>query len=156
MVDIQTDRTFRVENGIAIAVKTDRYRNGPGKNVVRVLEEHDITLAEMNEVIDKSAEEELTNVGIERAKLLKEREDMEKELKEALPTEDDVKSLQEVKEYLESEKVRKCMQLLNKQRAIKQADNKLAELEKTAADVVAWKQQMEGLKAEYLKVNQIP
>ncbi len=151
MVDIQTERSFKVENGVAIAIKTDRYKNGPGKNVVRTLEEHDITIAEMDEVILTEFPKEIVSASNEEAKLVKEHDDLETELKNLLPTEEDVKSLEEVKVYLESEKVRKCMSIMNKQKALQQGKNRIVEIRKTIADLVAWKEQMEGLKAEYMK-----
>ena len=153
MVDVQTIRKFRVEGTDAIAVKEDHYVNGPGKKVVRVLEEHDITLAEMDEVINKLSNDELVAASNERAKVAKQRDELEKELKDLLPNEEDEKSLAEVKTYLESEKVRKCMTILNKQKGLKQGEAQIAQFDKDLADIVAWKEQMEGLKAEYLKVN---
>ena len=138
MVDIQTTRDFKVENGVAIAIKRDEYTNGAGKKVVRTLEEHGITVAEMDEVINNLFQTEMNKLNEERTKLVEDRKQMQTEVDDALAGEEDKKSFAEFKEYVESEKFKKCSDLMEEAKTLAVGKSRIEHLDTLEKDIVAW------------------
>lgn len=147
MVEIETVRSFRIEGNDFIAVKTDSYENGKGKKVVRMLEEHNISEQEIDEVINKLSTEELAKVSEEKDKLVAESKEMRKDIKKVIECE----KFKAFKESLKTKQSKRFFEVLAKEKALSASDARVKELDKTTEDVVAWKNQFEELKQ---KINE--
>ena len=58
MVEIKTERTFRFEDGVAVAVKKDTWVNGAGKEMSQITEEKGITKDEAHKVVSELIDKE--------------------------------------------------------------------------------------------------
>lgn len=142
MVEIETVRSFRVEGNDFIAIKTDTYENGKGNKVVRVLEEHNISEQEIEEVINKLSTEELQKVNEERGKLSVEIKEMRKEIKKVVESEKYLK----FKKMLKREETGKLFEVVSKEKTLNRSEHRLKQLSKTTLDIIAWREQFESLK----------
>lgn len=142
MVEISTVRSFRIENNDFIAVKSDKYENGKGKRIVRILEEHDISEDEIDEVINKLSGEELKRFTEEQEKLLSQMKEMRNEIKGVVHS----KKFLDFKASLETDESKKFFEVRAKEKVLNAAEVKLKQLDKTIEDVAAWKQQFVSLK----------
>ena len=69
MVERKTTRSYRIDGADYVAIKTDEFINGKDKKIVQTMEEHNISMEEIDEVIDTLADAELEKVNAERDKL---------------------------------------------------------------------------------------
>jgi hypothetical protein len=144
MVTRITTRSGKIAEGVAIAVKQDEFTNGRGKKIVQIVEEHGITIEEATEVVDKLGPEELTKVGDERVKLMKEIAEIEEDIKDVITSREFIK----FKKELDSEQTKKFFDVLKQERTLNTGKSRLEELNRTEDDVNEWIKQMADLKSQ--------
>jgi len=144
MVDITTERTHRIDGTDYIAIKRSTWVNGVGKRVTQIVEEHDLTRDEIENVINVEADAELKNVNAEIEKLTQEIAEVRAEHQEVFDSEE----YQKFKEMLKEEKYRKFFQHLNTEREVVGFEGRLKEMQKTVQDIENWRAQMIALHEE--------
>lgn len=147
MVERKTTRDFKVDGDDYIAIKRDEYMNSRGKKIIQTIEEHNITSEEIDEVINKLAEEELTKVNKEKEKVLTEINKIWDEIKDVVKDPKYIK----FKTKLNSDKIKGYIDVLSKENQMQKFEQQLKEFDNTILDVHAWKKQFQGLKSEINK-----
>lgn len=145
MEERKTTRSFRNEDGVLIAVKQDEFTNGRGKKIVQVVEEHNITEDEIKDVLNKHVPDEIVKLQKEKEKINQQLKDLKKKNK-GLGTREFIQFKEELKEKQLSvqefcNKNDKLYKLISVEQALESGEKKLAELERTAEDILAWKDQ---------------
>ncbi|MBW6469587.1 MAG: hypothetical protein K0A90_00015 [Methanosarcinaceae archaeon] len=143
MVKRKTTRDFRVEEDDYIAVKRDEFTNGKGKHVVQIVEEHNISVAEIDDVINNLFQAELDNFDIERTKKEKEITDIKSEIADVVSTPEYIK----FKEQMESEDTLKFMNVMSREKVLKASEGLLLDMDAQRLDIIAWVEQFKGLKS---------
>lgn len=147
MVDIKVERRcdFEAKSAgepvAAIATKKSTWVNGAGKTVVQTISEHDISLDEAKNVVNKLVPEELEKVDKEIEKINKDIPDIKKEIKDVVNT----REYAMFKRKLESEEYKKFFETLNREKALKAGEKRIEELHKAKEDILDWKNQMQQI-----------
>lgn len=141
MVEIKTERTFEIREGKAVAIKTDSWVNGAGKNMKQIVEEQDITIEEANKVLEEYASEE-------QEKTFKQYEELQKKQQELYDEVSQIENTQEFKEFqdfLDKPSTKDNFDNLNKLKTYKQITGQIKEIEQKMSDIEKWRSQMEGI-----------
>lgn len=144
MVDIKTTRDYKVENNDFIAIRTEEY-DRDGHKMVQTLEEHNITIEEMNIVLDKEVPTKEKEFIDETRKLNLEIETTQEEIKSVVESD----AWKAYKSYLSSEEFKKFLEVSGKVKAIELGRKRLDEIKKESLDLDTWKVQMTGLRNLY-------
>lgn len=142
MVKRTISRDYRIEGTDYIAIKKEEYDNGKGKHVVNIMEEHNITLDEVNNVIDKLASKELADLKEKEDKYVSEIKEIKEEIKDVVNDPEFLKFIEDIK----SEKIKKYFDVMSRQKVLKASEGLLLDIQETRSDVYSWKQQMQDLK----------
>ena len=142
MIDRKTTRSFRIEGEDNIAVKTEEVINGSGKKVVYTMEEHDITMDEINDVVDNLCTKEIEKHDKAKVEKLKEIADVEAEIKDIV---NDPKYIK-FKDRLKNKKTELMFRTLKKENALANAKAQIKEMKMQREDIVAWETQFKELK----------
>ena len=133
MVERTTKRTHRIDGDDNIAIKEESWINGKGKKVVQTIEEHNISLDEINQVINTFSEEEHTKVQEETEKLQKEIKEIKEEIKDIVHDRDYLL----FKKKLDDPKTKEYFETIKKEKGLSSAKSRLTELERIDRDIFA-------------------
>ena len=143
MVERKTTRSYRIDGADYVAIKTDEFINGKDKKIIQTMEEHNISMEEIDEVIDTLADAELEKVNTERDKLTHELQDLKTEIKDDIKTNKYLK----FKEQKYQDKLKKMFSILSKEKTIMTGESRMKELDAVNDDIVTWKTQFIQMKA---------
>ena len=142
MVERKITRSFKIEGKDIVAIKTDEWKNALGKKIVQTVEEHNITVKEIDDVIDTLQKQELGKLDKVKEGISKNITIIKTEIK------DEIKDpkYQKFKERLANKKINKMFATLKKEKNLESLEAQLKELKTTRVDIVAWETQFKEIK----------
>ena len=147
MVEIKTERTFKFEDGVAIAIKKDSWVNAAGKEMCQITEEKGITREEAEKVVSELIDKEKEKQMSELEKLQKQYDELNEEVSKFESSPEYI----EFKKYLESDEVKEMFSKLNKINTRDKLNGQLKEVHRIMNDIDLWNTQMGGILEEFKK-----